>query len=250
MNTKKILTTLLCAVVTLGIASGCTVKRSKETEKISPSGTVTTNNRENNTYGTYAIPDKARNNMVEMSVDSVEVVSWEQIDMLGTVKRTHNLIKVHVVITNLSNEDLELRPRDIRGFIDNEELTVTTNDAAWEALDIKGDVIEERTVHPGRSETGYILYEYYRDWLEFEIQYKDSSLDFGIRFSEDDVITLRTTVDANVTVSNETEESSESSGDTSDETDYTETQSSETQPTEPTKASDLPGITIPAPKGS
>ena len=240
MITKKILTTLLCSLVVLGLVSGCTVKQHKTEDLSTPSGTATERDREREVYGTYGIPDTARNSQIEMQVDSVEVVVWEQVDTLGTVKKSHNLIKAHVVITNLSNEDIELRPKDVRGFIDNEELTVTTNDAAWEALGIKGDVIEDRTVHPGRSETGYILYEYYRNWVEFEVQYKDSSLDFGIKFSEDDVITLRTTTDTSQTVPSETDESSDQSGDVSE---------TETQPVEPTSASDLPGITIPVPGG-
>lgn len=247
MITKKILTTLLCSVVALGIVSGCTVKQHKDDDPSATSSTATERDRERQVYGTYAIPDTARNNQIEMMVDSVEVVTWEQVDMLNTVKRSHNLIKAHVVITNLSEEDIDLRPRDVRGFIDNEELTVTTNEAAWEALGIKGDVIEERTVHPGRSETGYILYEYYRNWVEFEVQYKDSSLDFGIKFSEDDVITLRTTIDTNTTITSETSEDPAPTGDTPTEPDTSET---ETQPTQTTSVEDLPGITIPAPGGN
>lgn len=265
MNTKKILTIALCSVLTLGVVSGCSVKAKKPTETSSESSaTEREREREREVYGTYAIPDRARNNQVEMQVDSVEVVVWEQVDMFNTVTTTHNFIKAHVVITNLSNEDLELQPRDIRGYIDNEQLTVNTNESAQKALGINGDVIEQRTIHPGRSETGYVLYEYFRNWTEFEVQYKESDLDFGIKFDEDSVINLRTSADPK-----NTEETSESSdGSDTSETSGNEplltipgtngggvvsptTESTEpsTQPIEPTSET-TPGITIPVASGT
>lgn len=259
MKTKKIVATMLCALFVIGVASGCTVKAKKPTAQSGP--IQSTESREDEVYGTFAIPGNARNNQIEMKVDSVEVVCWEQVDLFNTVAKRHNLIKVHVVITNLSFEDLELQPNYIRGYIDNEQLTVNNSEIAQEALGIKGDVIEQRTVHPGRSETGFVLYEYFRDWTEFEVQYRDSDLDFGIKFNENDVINLRTTAETAQTeetedsVSEETTNTEDTSltipntgNTTPDATSPVEETKPSTEPIEPGKDT-VPNITIPSPKG-
>lgn len=255
MKTKRMISVLLLATLSLGVISGCTVKKHKPDATIAAA--ETTEEREREIYGTFAIPDTARNNRVEMQVDSVEVVCWEQVDMFNTVTKKHNLIKAHVVITNLGTEDLELQPKDIRGYIDNEQLTVNTSEMVHEALGINGDVIEQRTVHPGRSETGYVLYEYYRDWTEFEIQYQDTDLDFGIKFKEDDVVTVRTTAAGEEAETSETSESSDETVETTEKVPgltipgASNPTSAETTEVQPTVASDesspssVPGITIP-----
>lgn len=274
MNTKKILTGLLCSAFVLGITTGCTVKASKPTQTNATQQTED-HGQDRAIYGTYAIPDVARNNQVEMEVDSVEIVRWEQMDVFDRVTKTHDYIKAHVVITNLSEEDLDLQPKSIRGYIDNEQLTVSNNNQAYEALGISGNVIEQVTIHPGRSEKGYVLYEYYRSWDEFEIQYKDSSLDFGIRFDENDVVVRRTSSDPNVTYPDETTETKETSSGpnvsipgvsnpTQGSSNQTNNTTSDTPvvtipgagdttviTTEPSTApgGDMPSVTIPAPGG-
>lgn len=260
MKTTKIIAALLLMAMALVGTTGCIQK--KPTQTTATQETVSGGNREGRegrdrtTYGTYAIPDTGRNNLVEMQVDSVEVVVWEQTDMLNTKTSIHNFIKVHIVLTNLGEEDIDLQTKDIRGFIDNEQLRTNTNEAAYEALGIKGNVIEGVTIHSGRSETGYVLFEYFRDWVEFEVQYKDTALDFGIVFDENSVITLRTTINSDS--SNPSGSSSEPS-DTSNPSEtgpiYPEPTGSgtvsvptETAPVQ-TDASDLPGITIPVAGG-
>lgn len=185
MKFKKVIATVAVLGMLIG-TTACTV-REKKTEVVEsdPSGTST---EQSMVYGSYDIGETARDGSVEMSVDSVEIVVWEQVDYSGVVYETHNLIKAHVSITNLGEEDLDLQPRDVRGFIDNEQISSTQVEAAYESLGIKGDLIESAVIHPGRSETGYILYEYYRNWSVFEIQYKDTALDFELNFSTDDVI--------------------------------------------------------------
>lgn len=185
MKFKKVIATV--AVLGMLISTTACTVREKKTEVVEsdPSETST---RQSMVYGSYDIGDTARDGSVEMSVDSVEIVVWEQVDYSGVVYETHNLIKAHVSITNLGEEDLDLQPRDVRGFIDNEQINSTQVEAAYESLGIKGDLIESAVIHPGRSETGYILYEYYRNWSVFEIQYKDTALDFELNFSTDDVV--------------------------------------------------------------
>lgn len=269
MNIKKTVSILLSSVIVLGVVTGCTVKAQKPTETSVNNGTVETRDKDRAVYGTFAIPDSRRNNQIEMQVDSVEVVVWEQVNLFNSATTTHSYIKVHVVITNLGSEDLDLLPKDIRGYIDNEQLTANANESAYEALGIKGDVIEQKSIHPGRSETGYVLYEYYRNWVEFEVQYKDTDLDFGIRFNENDVITLRTTIGTSSTGESDTSESTETSSESSEETSsdvplitipgsgnsgsgapvVTETTQPSTQPVEPTSSS-VPAITIPVAGGN
>ena len=245
MKYTKIIATVLALALSLTTMTGCIQKKPVESTSSATEGSNSGGrDRDRTTYGTYAIPDTGRTSLVEMRVDSVEVVVWEQHDLLYDKVTTHNIIKVHVVITNLGEEDIELQPRDVRGFIDNEQLQVNTSEAAQEALGVKGDVIDMQTVHPGRSETGYMLYEYYRDWVEFEVQYKDTSLDFGIVFDANDVITLRTTLNSDRTTT-------DPSATGTDITEVTPTESGETAEPTPveTNASDLPGITIPVAGG-
>lgn len=275
MNTKKILTCLLCSAVVLSGVTGCTVK-AKKPDATTVASETAEDDWDREIYGTYSIPDTARTNHVEMTVDSVEVVRWEQLDVFDRLVKSHNYIKVHVEITNLSDEDLDLQPKSIRGYIDNEQLSMVNNNSqAAETLGISGNIIEQATIHPGRSEKGYILYEYFRDWEEFEIQYKETSLDFGVQFDENYVVVKKTSTDPDVTFPDETAETSETSagseaplvsipgtgntvpssnGDTTSNvptvtipgaSNTTDTTEPSTQP----GGTDVPSITIPAPGG-
>ena len=193
MKTKKVIAVLLSLGMLFSLAA-CTV-REKKSEPVESNPSETSSRAADNRYSSYDIGETGQDGSIEMCVDAVELVTWEQVDWSGVVYDAHNLIKAHVSITNLGDEDLNFKPSDIRCYIDNEELSVTRTTQAYDTVGIGGDLIENATVHSGRSETGWILYEYYRDWDEFEIQYLDTLLDFKMGFNENDVQEVQSLID-------------------------------------------------------
>lgn len=193
MKTKKVIAVLLSLGMLFSLAA-CTV-REKKSEPVESNPSETSSRAADNRYASYDIGETGRDGSIEMCVDAVELVTWEQVDWSGVVYDTHNLIKAHVSITNLGDEDLTFKPSDIRCYIDNEELMVTRTTQAYDTVGIGGDLIENATIHSGRSETGWILYEYYRDWNEFELQYLDTSLDFTMNFNKNDVQEVQSLID-------------------------------------------------------
>jgi|GEM_PF-2083835 len=169
--------------------AGCSVRQTGSAATKSDATTTTIQTAVvGDEYTSYEVGETARNELVELSVDQVEVFSWDRYNTLGEWYDHHDYVKIHVSLTNLSVEDLNLSPDDLRCYIDNEELGHSTDSLAFEALGISGDTIVSATIHPGRTETGYMLYEFYRDWTTCEIQYEDTALSFWKDFSEDDVI--------------------------------------------------------------
>lgn len=191
MKIKKVVAVLLSLGMLFSLAA-CTVREKKsEPVESNPSETRSADNR----YSSYDIGATGRDGNIEMCVEAVELVTWEQVDWSGNIYDTHNLIKARVSITNLGEEDLTFNPSDIRCYIDNEELSVTRTPQAYDAVGIGGDLIENATIHSGRSETGWILYEYYREWEEFELQYLDTLLDFKTDFNQNDVQEVQSLTD-------------------------------------------------------
>lgn len=209
--------------VTLGLSclaasTGCSVRKSST---VAETSTVAV-------YGadeTYAPGVREKAGTVSMSLDTVRIITWNEHDVLGNLIEVHKYICAHVTLTNDSAEDMDLTLSDVRGYIDNEQLAAEQNELAYKALDLTGDTITSGTIHSGRSETGYILYEYSRDWANFEIEYKNTALDFGINFATNEVEQKDTYMDDNGELS-ESLMPSEASG----------TEESSTSPAEPAPA--------------
>lgn len=75
---------------------------------------------------------------------------------------------VDVSYTNLLTEDYKVNQESFEVYLDNDQIFCPKWADYFSAYVPQGQMFQERTLHPGRTERGFIIYRYYRNADTFE----------------------------------------------------------------------------------
>ncbi len=78
-------------------------------------------------------------------------------------------IVIDASYTNLLTEDVEVSSETFEVYLDNDQIFSPDWEDYFGSYILEGQMFQERTLHPGRTERGFIIYRYYRNADEFEV---------------------------------------------------------------------------------
>ena len=164
---KRLLTGLIVSGLIFGCAGCAKIGEGSEEE---PVATVDIEE----TGETYEIGDVLTTPSGEFCVHKVysfdidETASAELANIWGKAVPEGQYIVVDVSYTNLLTEDKEVSQENFEVYLDNDQIFCPKYEPYFNSFVLEGQMFQERTLHPGRTERGYIIYRYYRDASEFE----------------------------------------------------------------------------------
>lgn len=171
---KSIITLLVLGSTALSGLSGCAKLGSNNGGTEQPISTIDVSASANTvTYGIGDIITTSSGEFCVRQVYSFRIDEQSAADLeekYNCTVETGQFIAVDISYKNLLTEDVDVSASKFEAYLDNDQVFAPEDYKEYFMAFIrKGQLFEERTLHPGRSERGYIVYSYFRNASEFEV---------------------------------------------------------------------------------
>jgi len=149
---------ILLVMATMASA-GCSIT----TEQTSSSGITT--------QSTYLLGSPGKNEDLEFGVTGIN-----SFDVTTDYGETMHYLLVSVSYTNLTDKEQDISKRNVEFYLDNEEIFPCEYRTEFKDFFEEGLLFNDKTVNPGRTKRGFIVYRVYRAYSKINICMNDITI--------------------------------------------------------------------------
>ena len=133
--------------------------------------TEQTSSAETTTQSTYLIGSPGKNEDLEFGVTGIN-----SFDVTTDYGETMHYLLVSVSYTNLTDKEQDISKRNIEFYLDNEEIFPCEYRTEFKDFFEEGLLFNDKTVNPGRTKRGLIVYRVYRAYSKINICMNDITI--------------------------------------------------------------------------
>ena len=133
--------------------------------------TEQTSNSETTTQATYLIGSPGKNEDLEFGVTGIN-----SFDVTTDYGETMHYLLVSVSYTNLTDKEQDISKRNVEFYLDNEEIFPCEYRTEFKDFFEEGLLFNDKTVNPGRTKRGFIVYRVYRAYSKINICMNDITI--------------------------------------------------------------------------
>ena len=126
--------------------------------------TEQTSNSETTTQATHLIGSPGKNEDLEFGVTGIN-----SFDVTTDYGETMHYLLVSVSYTNLTDKEQDISKRNVEFYLDNEEIFPCEYRTEFKDFFEEGLLFNDKTVNPGRTKRGFIVYRVYRAYSKINI---------------------------------------------------------------------------------
>lgn len=133
--------------------------------------TEQTSSSETTTQATYLIGSPGENEDLEFGVTGIN-----SFDVTTDYGETMHYLLVSVSYTNLTDKEQDISKRNVEFYLDNEEIFPCEYRTEFKDFFEEGLLFNDKTVNPGRTKRGFIVYRVYRAYSKINICMNDITI--------------------------------------------------------------------------
>ena len=133
--------------------------------------TEQTSSSETTTQSTYLIGSPGKNEDLEFGVTGIN-----SFDVTTDYGETMHYLLVSVSYTNLTDKEQDICKRNVEFYLDNEEIFPCEYRTEFKDFFEEGLLFNDKTVNPGRTKRGFIVYRVYRAYSKINICMNDITI--------------------------------------------------------------------------
>ena len=133
--------------------------------------TEQTSSSETTTQSTYLIGSPGKNEDLEFGVTGIN-----SFDVTTDYGETMHYLLVSVSYTNLTDKEQDISKRNVEFYLDNEEIFPCEYRTEFKDFFEEGLLFNDKTVNPGRTKRGFIVYRVYRAYSKINICMNDITI--------------------------------------------------------------------------
>lgn len=133
--------------------------------------TEQTSSSETTTLSTYLIGSPGKNEDLEFGVTGIN-----SFDVTTDYGETMRYLLVSVSYTNLTDKEQDISKRNVEFYLDNEEIFPCEYRTEFKNFFEEGLLFNDKTVNPGRTKRGLIVYRVYRAYSKINICMNDITI--------------------------------------------------------------------------
>ena len=133
--------------------------------------TEQTSSSETTTQSTYLIGSPGKNEDLEFGVTGIN-----SFDVTTDYGETMHYLLVSVSYTNLTDKEQDISKRNVEFYLDNEEIFPCEYRTEFKDFFEEGLLLNDKTVNPGRTKRGFIVYRVYRAYSKINICMNDITI--------------------------------------------------------------------------
>ena len=133
--------------------------------------TEQTSSSEKTTQATYLIGSPGKNEDLEFGVTGIN-----SFDVTTDYGETMHYLLVSVSYTNLTDKEQDISKRNVEFYLDNEEIFPCEYRTEFKDFFEEGLLFNDKTVNPGRTKRGFIVYRVYRAYSKINICMNDITI--------------------------------------------------------------------------
>lgn len=133
--------------------------------------TEQTSSSETTTLSTYLIGSPGKNEDLEFGVTGIN-----SFDVTTDYGETMHYLLVSVSYTNLTDKEQDISKRNVEFYLDNEEIFPCEYRTEFKDFFEEGLLFNDKTVNPGRTKRGLIVYRVYRAYSKINICMNDITI--------------------------------------------------------------------------
>ena len=133
--------------------------------------TEQTSSSETTTQSTYLIGSPGKNEDLEFGVTGIN-----SFDVTTDYGETMHYLLVSVSYTNLTDKEQDISKRNVEFYLDNEEIFPCEYRTEFKDFFEEGLLFNDKTVNPGRTKRGLIVYRVYRAYSKINICMNDITI--------------------------------------------------------------------------
>ena len=126
---------------------------------------------ETTTQSTYLIGSPGKNEDLEFGVTGIN-----SFDVTTDYGETMHYLLVSVSYTNLTDKEQDISKRNVEFYLDNEEIFPCEYRTEFKDFFEEGLLFNDKTVNPGRTKRGFIVYRVYRAYSKINICMNDITI--------------------------------------------------------------------------
>lgn len=126
---------------------------------------------ETTTQSTYLIGSPGKNEDLEFGVTGIN-----SFDVTTDYGETMHYLLVSVSYTNLTDKEQDISKRNVEFYLDNEEIFPCEYRTEFKDFFEEGLLFNDKTVNPGRTKRGLIVYRVYRAYSKINICMNDITI--------------------------------------------------------------------------
>ena len=133
--------------------------------------TEQTSSSEITTQSAYLIGSPGKNEDLEFGVTGIN-----SFDVTTDYGETMHYLLVSVSYTNLTDKEQDISKRNVEFYLDNEEIFPCEYRTEFKDFFEEGLLFNDKTVNPGRTKRGFIVYRVYRAYSKINICMNDITI--------------------------------------------------------------------------